>query len=116
MSQIKSKYYHFLGICKRAGELISGYDSVTDTFDKVQLIIIAEDASDRVKERIELRCKQNQVPLIIYGSSIEYGKALGTKPTVLLAVLDKNFTKALMSKFGNGILFGGEQFGKNKSL
>ena len=113
MSRIKDKYYNFLGIVKRAGKLAAGYDPVKENLKKAKLIILAEDASEKLKEKMLRRCTEHHIELICYGNSEQYGRALGMKNSVILAILDKNFSKALKNKFGFEVLIGGEKFGKS---
>ncbi|QOR36021.1 ribosomal L7Ae/L30e/S12e/Gadd45 family protein [Clostridium sp. 'deep sea'] len=113
MSRIKDKYYSFLGIIKKTGKIIAGYDTVKDNFNKAKLIILAEDASDKMKQKMLRRCKEHNKELVCYGVSKQYGRALGIKDSVILAIIDKNFSEVLKSKFGFEVLIGGEKFGKS---
>jgi len=113
---IENKYYLFLGIIRRAGKLAVGYDSVIESLRKAKAVIIAEDASERLRDRMSKRCANENVKVINFGMSEKYAKALGLKAPVVLAVLDRNFSDALNEKFGDGVLFGGEINGEGKSL
>lgn len=88
-----------LGLCRRAGKLVSGQDSVIAAVQsgKATLALLAEDASERTKKQLRDKCAFRSVPLICLtadGGTI--GKATGKAGTLSsLAVTDAGFASAI---------------------
>ncbi len=110
---LENRYYNFLGIAKRAGKIVAGHAIVVENISSAALVILADNASERTKRKIIKLCQDQQKELVCYGKSGDYAQALGSKAPVVLAILDKSFSNALMNKFGFGVLFGGERIGES---
>ncbi|MBR3697693.1 MAG: ribosomal L7Ae/L30e/S12e/Gadd45 family protein [Clostridia bacterium] len=67
-----------LGICSKAGKIIAGTDAVIEgIYEKtVVYVIVAEDASDNTKKKIEKVCKEKNIKMFIYGNIFENSKAI----------------------------------------
>ncbi len=75
---INKKILGLIGLATRARKVCFGADSVEQQIKKkkVYLIIIAEDASNRTKEKFELFGKDFQVPVIVNGEIELLSKAI----------------------------------------
>lgn len=75
---INKKILGLIGLSARARKICFGADSVEEQIKKkkVHLIIVAEDASNRTKEKFELLGKDFQVPIIIKGEIELLSKAI----------------------------------------
>lgn len=88
-----------LGLCRRAGKLLSGQDTVITAVqsEKAALALLSSDASERTKKQLRDKCAFHGIPLItltVDGGTL--GKATGKAGTLSsLAVTDKGFASAL---------------------
>ena len=105
-----NKVYGLLGLCARAGKIVSGMDAVADDLKrhKVKLIIVAEDASEKTVKNIQYLADSKKVPVVVIGTISENSKAIGKENRAIIGVKDKNISDGIKK-----IIFGGEVFGKN---
>ncbi len=75
---INKKILGLIGLATRARKICFGADSVEEQIKKkkVYLVIIAEDASKRTKDKFELLGKDFQVPVIVKGEIELLSKAI----------------------------------------
>lgn len=98
-----SKVLGLLGLAARARNIAFGADSVEMEIKKkkVNLVIIAEDASNRTKEKFEKLCYDYDIPIIIQGT-IEYlSKAIGKSNKAIIGIKDSNIANGIL-KINNG--------------
>ena len=89
----------FLGLCKRAGYLISGADTVVKTMreHKALLVLTANDFSDNSRKNVEKAAAEYKVPLkTIDHSKEELSFALG-KHCGVICVTDKGFADKILT-------------------
>ncbi len=93
-----------VGLCQRAGKLLSGDALVKSTIQhgKAKLVLLAEDASDRTKKEFLHLAKKNGVKLIVSGTKAELGWAIGKSPRAVIAISDDNFVKGIISTLERG--------------
>ncbi len=105
-----NKVYGLLGICSKAGKLISGTDIILENLvkKKVSLVIIAEDASEKTIKNMKYYCEKENVELLIYGNIDENSKSIGKHNRAVIGILDKKLADAIQK-----VIHGGEEFGKN---
>ena len=105
-----NKVYGLLGISSKAGKIISGTDIILEHLakNKVKLVIIAEDASEKTIKNMKYYCDRQNVEVIIYGNIEENSKSIGKHNRAIIGVLDNNLADAIKK-----LIHGGEQFGKN---
>lgn len=85
-----------LGMCRRAGRLVTGFDAALALCKEPSvLLMVAQDASPRTVKELRFRVKQHKlytVPL----TKEELGAALGLqKPVAVVATADEGFAKAM---------------------
>lgn len=85
-------------------------DAVSDDLkrNKVKLIIIAEDASEKTISNIKFLAEKKNVPIVKIGKIIENSKAIGKENRAIIGVKDRNFSEGIKK-----IINGGEVFGEN---
>lgn len=89
-----------LGLCRRAGKLISGQDTVIAAVqsEKAALALLSSDASERTKKQLRDKCTFHGVPLVsltVDGGAL--GKATGKAGTLSsLAVTDRGFASSIL--------------------
>ena len=92
----------FLGLCKRAGYLISGADTVTKAIndDKALLALYASDASANSLKNVLKTAEMKNTPALMLGrSKEELSLALG-KHCGIVGVTDKGFADKIRRMIG----------------
>lgn len=102
----KAKLLGMLGLAAKAGKITFGADSCKEAMakNKVKLIILAQDASERTKTKFTELSNKNNIPIYILASIDELSKSIGKKNKAIVGIIDLNFSKAI-EKIING---GGE--------
>lgn len=102
----KAKLLGMLGLAAKAGKITFGADSCKEAIakNKIKLIILAQDASERTKTKITELSNKNNIPIYIVTSIDELSKSIGKKNKAIVGIIDLNFSKAI-EKIING---GGE--------
>lgn len=93
-----NKFYGMLGIARKAGKLVFGYDTTVSLMKSNIvdiLVIVANDASEKTKKNIVFECNKYNRSHIEYGEKVVYGKILNKKEVSALAVTDKNIISYL---------------------
>lgn len=93
------KFLNFLGLVKRSGNLLEGYNKCEEILGKkrIYLFIFSKDMSERSEERFLRYCEQYKIPYINGFSKEELGYSIGRSEINILAILDENMAKKLMS-------------------
>ncbi|MFO7636428.1 MAG: ribosomal L7Ae/L30e/S12e/Gadd45 family protein [Clostridia bacterium] len=89
-----------LGLCRNAGQCVSGSDSCLQALkkNKVSLMIVSRDASDNTKKRMQAACRNAGVLCIEFGEKEMLGKMSGKEQRSTIAVCDGNFARGIMAK------------------
>ena len=67
----------------------------------VKLVILAEDSSDRTKDKFKKICEQFHIPMIQIADIETLSKAIGKKNKAILGIQDINLSKEI-EKINNG--------------
>lgn len=107
---INKKILGLIGLSARARKISYGADSVEIQLKKkkVKLIIVAEDASDRTKNKFIKLSNEYNVPIIILSKIDEISKTIGKSNKAIIGIEEENISKEIQ-KINNG----GEVIGKN---
>ncbi|NNA37638.1 50S ribosomal protein L7ae [Pseudomonas lundensis] len=99
----RQKIYSFLGLCQRAGKVVSGEVGVSTNLKKrkLKLVIIAEDASENTKKTYINESKKYNVSLIILGDKVSLGNTIGKEYRSIVGIKDKNMAENLMRIYSN---------------
>lgn len=92
------KLLSFLGLCKRAGKLISGAETVTKatTENKALLVLYADDVSEGSIKRVLREAREREIPARkIERTKDELSFALG-KYCAIIGITDPGFAKKLL--------------------
>ncbi len=86
-----------IGLCSRAGGLITGEEFVLEAIKKqsVLLVFLANDASDNTTKRIKDKTNTYNVDINIDFSTEELSKAIGKENRKVIGITDKGFAKLL---------------------
>lgn len=97
-SQQKQKLINLLTICRKAGKLIMGFDTVKDMVKKSEasIAMAAEDISANTLKEMRFFCKNNGTDVVMLEiSSDDMLYAVGKK-TVAMAVCDPGFAAKIL--------------------
>lgn len=99
-----NKALNLIGLCQRAGKLVSGDCMVKSAVKggRAKLLVLAEDASDRTQKEFYHLVKAYKVKLIKAGTKAELGLAIGKSPRAAVAVTDENFAKGIIAALEGG--------------
>jgi len=86
------KILGLLGLASRARKIVYGADSTLIEIkkNKVKLVIIAEDASERTKNKFAESAKNYDVPVILCGTIDDLSKAIGKQNKAIIGVKENN--------------------------
>jgi Ribosomal protein HS6-type (S12/L30/L7a) len=95
------KFYSFLSIIKKSGNMVSGYNNCICDIkkDKCKLVIIAEDATFNTRDKFVSLCTAKNIPYIIYGNKERLGSSIGDTIKSVLAIKDENMSKVVKDMF-----------------
>ena len=105
---INKKILGLIGLSAKAGKISFGSDSVENDLKKrkIYLVIVAEDSSDRTKEKFKKICEEFNVPIIFLGSIDILSKTIGKNNKAIIGIKDINLSNEI-----NKISYGGEIIG-----
>lgn len=93
MNGTNEKIMNLLTMCRKAGKMALGFDSVKESIlkRKAELILLASDISPKTEKEIRFFADKNGIPAVKTGSTMEgFGMGIGKKVGVI-AVCDKGF-------------------------
>lgn len=99
MSPVEARrLQQLLGLAQAAGKAVSAEPEVESSLrrNKVRLLILAEDATERVRKKYQQEAEINEVTLITALTRNDIGQALGKSPRGIAAVLDNGFKKSVL--------------------
>lgn len=98
---MQDKFLQFLGLIKRAGKLIEGYNKCEEIISKkkLYLVIISGDCSENTKRKFINYCFKYNVLFVQNYSKETLGALLGRKEVNVLGVADKNMSLQLLKLY-----------------
>ena len=95
-----NKIYSLLGLCQRAGKLISGEVGSQQAIQKgnAKLLLLAEDASANTKQKFQNSAVYYHIPLYTIGTKEAIGAALGKDSRSVLVITEEGFAKSIVQK------------------
>lgn len=105
---INNKVLGLIGLSMKAGKVSFGADSVENDIvkRKIKLIIIAEDSSNRTKNKFINICNKYNIPIIIDSNIEELSKAIGKNNKAIIGIKDESFAKTIQEKNNGGDVIG----------
>lgn len=86
-----------LGLAARAGKLVTGDQLLVDIQrQSVTLVLVAHDASKRLKIQLQRKCKHYGIDLIESFTISELSHAIGKTNRVAVGITDDNFRRMLL--------------------
>lgn len=99
--QMLKKVVGFIAIANKAGKIIAGGSMALDairSFKKSGLILIAEDASESVANKIRTVAEHNLVPCLTIMNKEMFGDILGKAPKSALCIKQSGFVASLSNE------------------
>jgi len=105
---INNKLLGLLGICAKAGKIVSGADACLEEIktNSVKLLIIAEDASDKTKKNYIFYGDKYNIPVAIASTVDNLSKAIGKKNRAIIGVKDINLSNEIQKIINGGEIIG----------
>ncbi|MFR9241195.1 MAG: ribosomal L7Ae/L30e/S12e/Gadd45 family protein [Clostridium baratii] len=96
-----NKFFNFLGLAKRSGNLIEGYSKCNELRNKkkMYLFIISNDASESTKNKFIKHCKEKNIPYIEDFSKEDLGAGVGKDEIKILSIQEKNMADKLIALY-----------------
>ena len=87
-----------LGLAARGRNVVSGELQTLDAIKdgSAMLVIVAEDASENTRKLFTDKCSFYQVPIKLYGTREELGRAIGKDMRSSLAVVNAGLAKSII--------------------
>ena len=84
-----------LGLCKKAGRMVSGDYARRDALSKgkTYVILLASDASEHIKRSYKGLCRDYGIPCLEYVTKSEVGRACGRETAAVISINDEGFAK-----------------------
>ena len=100
---INNKILGLIGLAAKARKVCFGADSVEERVNKkqVKLLIVAEDASDRTKDKFSKIAEKENVPIIIKGEIEILSKTIGKSNKAIIGIEDINLSNEIQ-RINNG--------------
>ena len=101
---INNNILGLIGLAMKAGKICFGADSVEENVvkNKVKLLIISEDSSERTKNKFVNLSEKYNVPVIIDGNIEDLSKSIGKSNKAIIGIKDINFAKSIQKKYNGG--------------
>lgn len=105
---INSNVLGLIGLAMKAGKICFGADSVEENLvkQKVKLLILSKDSSERTKNKFIKLCEKYNVPVILDGNIEALSKSIGKANKAIIGVKDINFAESIQKKYNGGDVIG----------
>ena len=96
---MNNKFFQFLGLTKKAGKIIEGYNQCEEALShrRGTLIILSQESSTNTKEKFQRLSVKNNIPVIEGVSNEVLGKCLGREEINVICINDKKMSDKLLS-------------------
>lgn len=93
-----------IGLGMRAGSVVSGDMAVKSALDrgKVKLLVIAQNASERTRNKLIRLAGMKNVPMVFFGSKEELGRLIGKTERSSVAFTDKKMAEGILRALEGG--------------
>ena len=94
-----------IGLCRRAGKLIYGFDAVVGEMkakpDGMGGVLITSDLSEKTKKEVRFECEKHGIKLTEIAGTLDDIKNIIGKRTGVLAVLDEGLYRSIVLSESN---------------
>lgn len=101
MTDNNNMLYSLMGMCQKAGKLVSGNETVESAVKggKAVLLIIAEDIGDSMLKKLSDKAEFYGVETVRFGLKDLIGQSIGKGPRSAVVITDKGFAKSFLAKY-----------------
>ncbi len=94
----ENEIYAYLGLARKGGNLAVGREAVRETLRhrSAALIVMSRDAGLALVRLMTRSGREAEVPLLVCGSKVDLGNALGRGETAVVAVTDAGLADAVL--------------------
>lgn len=106
----QNKVLSLLGLAIRGHNLVSGEFQTESAVKQgsAMLVIVAEDASANTRKLFRDKCSFYEVPVYVYGSKTDLGRAIGKDIRSSLAICDAGLAQAIRKALDEAVTDQGE--------
>jgi len=100
---MRDKILTYIGFATRARQIVYGKERIRDYIKsprRYKVLVIAKDASERLKRDLMVRCKKRKVPYIVDFSKDDLGRILGKKEVSAVGIENDDLVKAILNVAG----------------
>jgi len=100
---MRNKILTYIGFATRARQIVYGKERIRDYIKsprRYKVLVIAKDASERLKRDLVIRCRKRKVPYIIDFSKDDLGKILGKSEVSAVGIENDDLVKAILNVAG----------------
>ena len=102
---MNNKFLTTLGLARRAGKIVYGFESSVENAFNIQILFIANDCSKRTIQNIENIFEEFDTEIIYLNyCKNELAYAIGTKPVGIIGIVDSGFANLLKSKLSEEVI------------
>ena len=93
-----NKFYNFMGISKKAGFIVEGYNNCEEFIKrrKLYLIILSKEASENTKKKFNNYSQKYRVTVISDLPKEDMGRPLGLEEINIVGISDQKMAKQLI--------------------
>lgn len=104
----KSRIFGMLGLAAKAGKIAFGSEMCEEQIykNKIKILIISVEASERTKNKFISLCESKKIPIINIGTIDEISKSVGKENKAVIGVKDINFKNAILKIINGGEVIG----------
>ena len=101
---MNNKIINLLGLATRARNIVSGDNAVENALklNKVKMLIISEEASDKTKKNYKFYANKYNIPIIFMGKIEELSNAIGEKNRAIIGIKDRNIANQIIKIYDGG--------------
>lgn len=102
------KVFGLLGLCMKSGGVSFGTQACEDLIqkNKLKLVIVAEDASDRTKRNFKFLCEKNGINFLLFSTIDELSKCIGKKNKAIFGIKNESLANQIYKIINGGDIIG----------
>ena len=103
MNPKHERFYQLLGLCNKAGGLVSGEMACEKAIKtkRARLVIISEETSSNTQNKFIKQCISSEIDYMITGRKDLLGRSIGKSSRTVIAITDERFSNMILEKFRN---------------
>lgn len=102
------KVLGLLGLCAKSGNVVFGTEACKQQIEKnkVKLLIVANDASDRTKRNFEIITKEANIPICIFETIENLSKSIGKQNKAVIGIKNESLASQIYKIINGGDVIG----------